>query len=352
MELKGQQRQKFMDVLLAAFPTRNKLATMLSVRLEKNLDAIAMGDDLTDIVFRLLQTAEAQGWTFRLLNAARESCPDNSNLLAFAQQYGLAPINTPPRTDLERIIRQTNSFLDLSAWRSRLGMIEGQVCRVETPSEYGTEYGTGFLLGPDVLITNYHVLASVIQGRFKSSQVALRFDYKRLADGVTLNEGTVYRLAEDWLIDSNPPGTNAIPALDELDYAILRVQDGPGSAKIGNKNDVDAPDRGWIDIPKVQHTFQPNTPLFIVQHPKAEPIKLALDTDAIIEVNANGTRVMYRTNTEPGSSGSPCFNSNWDLVALHRGGIEGQHNEGVPLTAILALLEERGLRHVLGKQEL
>lgn len=30
--------------------------------------------------------------------------------------------------------------------------------------------------------------------------------------------------------------------------------------------------------------------------------------------------IRYRTNTLPGSSGSPCFSQGWDLVALHHNG--------------------------------
>ncbi len=57
-------------------------------------------------------------------------------------------------------------------------------------------------------------------------------------------------------------------------------------------------------------------------------------------MNANQTRVRYRTNTETGSSGSPCFNSDWDLVALHHSGIV-KYNEGIPINCIVALLKQR-----------
>ena len=50
---------------------------------------------------------------------------------------------------------------------------------------------------------------------------------------------------------------------------------------------------------------------------RKRPLKLAPDTEAVLSVNANGTRVRYANNTEPGSSGSPVFDINWNLVALH-----------------------------------
>jgi len=224
-----------------------------------------------------------------------------------------------------------------------------------------------------VVITNYHVVEAVIAGeqghttsqglRALPGDVVLRFDYKRLADGTTLNPGTVYRLATDWLIDkspmspidSQPEPKSGVPQPDELDYALLRVDGTPGAAPVGNKAEPDAPLRGWIDAPTQPYDFQPGTALFIVQHPQGDPLQLAIDTDAVIGLNENHTRVTYGTNTLRGSSGSPCFDSNWDLVALHHSGDPNfdpahkpTYNEGVPFTAILALLEKRGRRRELG----
>jgi V8-like Glu-specific endopeptidase len=92
-----------------------------------------------------------------------------------------------------------------------------------------------------------------------------------------------------------------------------------------------------------------------VQHPAAEPMQLAIDTQAIIKLNGNATRVQYRTNTLAGSSGSPCFNKDWELVALHHSGDpqfsslhHAEFNEGIPLAAIATLLASRNLQHVLG----
>jgi hypothetical protein len=65
--------------------------------------------------------------------------------------------------------------------------------------------------------------------------------------------------------------------------------------------------------------------------------------------------VRYRTNTEGGSSGSPVFDQNWQLVALHHAGDPSwvaKYNEGIPISLILAQLKARGVDGALGKQEL
>jgi V8-like Glu-specific endopeptidase len=56
----------------------------------------------------------------------------------------------------------------------------------------------------------------------------------------------------------------------------------------------------------------------------------------------------YRTPTDPGSSGSPVFNSEWEVIALHHSGssktprLHGggfyEANEGIALSAIRAAM--------------
>lgn len=71
----------------------------------------------------------------------------------------------------------------------------------------------------------------------------------------------------------------------------------------------------------------------------------------MLEVNANRTRVLYRNNTEVGSTGAPCFDANWNLVALHLGG-NADGGFGVPFATILAHLTDRGYADTLGGKEL
>ena len=235
----------------------------------------------------------------------------------------------------------------MNTWREKLGQIEAQVCRIEITKNNNKEFGTGFLIEPNVVITNYHVVESVILGQAAPEHVILRFDYKQLADGKIVNKGTEYRLEDDWLIDQSPYVENELSTPDNLDYALLRVDGTPGEEPIGNNPDPQAPKRKWIELPtKPYYQFLPDTPLLIVQHPNAQPLKLAFDTEAIIGINENGTTVKYKTNTEPGSSGSPCFDINWNLVALHHSGDPNwnpTYNAGSPFSAICSRLEKQSL---------
>ena len=150
-----------------------------------------------------------------------------------------------------------------------------------------------------------------------------------LSGGVE-SEGTRVGLASawaDWHIDSSPPLPTAaehardpLPTPDHLDHALVRLARPFGREPIA----PGGPARGWVRVPATAPTLTEKMPVMILQHPKSLPIKLAFDTEAVLAVNANRTRVRYATNTEDGSSGSPCFNATWGLIAAPLRGAERQ----------------------------
>jgi hypothetical protein len=356
LDLKGHQLELLSEALRDAFAPQ-RLREMMKFKLGKRLDDYSLGSDYKEIVFEVMQASEAEGWTAELLVAARQSNPGNALLQAFAQVVSLAS-STP---ELERTIKEKSPYLDVEIFRTRLGEIEAQICRIEIDTPRGTVFGTGFLLGPDVVMTNHHVMDRVINGQVPTSAVAFRFDYRRRASNVS-SQGTVFKLAAEWLVDFSPPSAldlkpgarTEMPAPNELDYAIVRLEGAPGTKAAGEKPDPNAPPRGWIKA-GTPAALPAGAPLLIMQHPDSAPLKLAMDMSGVIGPNANGTRVTYTVNTEGGSSGAPCFNTDWELVALHHSGDPNfdpdhkpEYNEGIPLAAIVALLTERGKQNQLG----
>ena len=56
----------------------------------------------------------------------------------------------------------------------------------------------------------------------------------------------------------------------------------------------------------------------IIQHPGGGPKQIALYHNVVVFTDT--LRVQYLTDTMPGSSGSPVFDSGWQLVAIHHAG--------------------------------
>ncbi len=224
----------------------------------------------------------------------------------------LAPA-VPDEPDLEKRVFRAG-FSDIAQWRARLGQAERAVCRIEAPA--WRALGTGFLVGPDLVMTNRHVVEAMASQA--APPLVVRFDFKLSPDGTRLREGQTFGVARDWLVASSP--------VAQLDFAVLRLAEPAGLKPTGGT--ASAPPRGWI-TPRWRE-LEPDETIFVIQHPQGDTLKLASGRYDSREP----TRLRYRVDTEPGSSGSPCFTAQMELVALHRGSAEGLANQGVPFDAI------------------
>jgi len=202
-----------------------------------------------------------------------------------------------------------------------LPLLEGQVCWVDIPGGGGT----GFLVGTDLVLTNDHVIERLRTGQARWQDVKCRFDYRQAIDGTTLDRKKKTEVGLDaaqWLVDRLPasqydwnPSLGSASAA-ELDYALLRLAEKIGDLPVGGDTvDSKVQPRGWIDIKAMPPPLVAGNQVFLLQHPKGDPLQLAIGT--VKEFNANGTRLRYDANSKDGSSGSPCFNIDLELVALH-----------------------------------
>ncbi len=82
----GEQRQKLRIAILSAYPSIPKLKMMVDDGLGHNLDAIAGGSNLEEVVFNLIVTAESQGWLEKLIRRAIKSNPGNKELKVIAEE--------------------------------------------------------------------------------------------------------------------------------------------------------------------------------------------------------------------------------------------------------------------------
>ena len=369
LTISGADHKALAEALEKAFPNPNLLDQMLIARLDQPLSGIAAPYPLSQATFDVVTFYKAKGHVLRLIAAARASQPDNPQLALVAERFHLAT-NTAPAAQLEKIVKRSSVPFPVLVWRERLARREVCVCRIEIRTNNGMSYGSGFLVGPDLVLTNHHVMAPAIAARggaydagglsARPEQVVVRFDYKALDDRSAVNPGVEIALAEDWLVDSSPPSAadlqplpkRDVPTIDELDHALIRLREPVGAQPIplGRDTDPGAKMRGWIELPEAEWPFADQTALFILQHPQGAPMALALDLEARMAVNKNHTRVTYQTGTQPGSSGSPCFNQFWNLVALHHAGDPlypdlqpGAFNEGIPISQIVQRLKRLNL---------
>ena len=207
---------------------------------------------------------------------------------------------------LERIIGKNDlmsvTFLDLAVRVART------VARVRIRNAAGqlVGFGTGFLVAPRVLITNNHVLGSAAEAA--ASQV--EFNYQDTADG----------LAPASVILGFDPNSLFFTS-QALDYTVVAVRD---SAQ------ADVTTFGFNKLVEEEGKVLLGESLNIIQHPNGEPKQLALRENTLIDILP--LFLHYQTDTAPGSSGSPVFNDQWEVVALHHSGVPRTDAQGRYLT--------------------
>jgi hypothetical protein len=87
MKLPQPQYVCLLEALQDAFPTKQKLSQFVREALDKNLESIAIGEDLKEVISKLIQNAEDYGWESELIMAAGEANPKNQKLSIFIRSY-------------------------------------------------------------------------------------------------------------------------------------------------------------------------------------------------------------------------------------------------------------------------
>jgi hypothetical protein len=221
-------------------------------------------------------------------------------------------------------------FVEPATFRKGIATAEVRTARVEIG---GKAMGTGFLVGADLLMTNWHVVERGVDGALA------RFDHSPTDDGRAV------KFSGDWLVAHSPHDTEANelgpkgPAEGTWDFAIVRLAEPAGAQPLGpDLADAGAERRGHYALDWGTYEFEAAETLLILGHPDGRPVQLSYASPAGARFTNARSRVRYDTNTEPGSSGSPVFNRDFRVVALHNSGSKGagpgMFNQGVPIAAI------------------
>ncbi len=201
--------------------------------------------------------------------------------------------------NLELILDAASTLLPFHFLRTgdRLGRAVVKLLRGDGGS------GTGFLVAPGILLTNHHVLPDAATA---ASAITLA-NYETAPPGASLGRPASVPLDPDGLFVTNA----------ELDFTFCAVK---GLDFLGSV----ALDRNSLNI-------GPNETVNIIQHPRGRPKEVAIKDNHVIK--ADSVVIHYACSTEPGSSGSPVFNNQWEPVALHHASVMSDGPDARPLAA-------------------
>jgi len=231
-------------------------------------------------------------------------------------------ITDPDFNLLERIINDSElmpvAFVLSGSTKTR------SVGRISVRSSAGRGYGTGFMVSPELLLTNHHVLGDTDT----AARSFVQFDYYDKSPGDRASPQTFQFQPERFFISNRP-----------LDFALVAVE-------AVNADGLNVESRGWNPLITESGKAIVGDNVNIVQHPSGRPMEVSLRNNKIIDVLDDFLH--YETDTEPGSSGSPVYNDQWQVAALHHAGVpevddngnvvKWVANEGVRISRIMAHL--------------
>ena len=249
-------------------------------------------------------------------NAKNDLTADHFRKLVYyrCSKYSEDVVPTPAAEHLdeklERLIDSNDllpvSFLENGAKKAHC------ICKITS----GPYVGTGFLIAPDIIMTNNHVVKSAEEAK----NAFIEFNYELGIDSMPKTSES-FPLMPDSIFITNP----------DLDFSIIQVNGNPGEKF------------GWTPLLLDPFTITRHERVYVVQHPRGRRKEIGIHDNRVTRILQHV--INYTTDTEPGSSGSPCFNRNWDLVGIHHSagqkGPDGSFidNEAIKISSIVGYLQ-------------
>ncbi len=202
----------------------------------------------------------------------------------------------------ERIIG-SNDMRDINYLELAVAVARA-ICRIRI----GAAAGSGVLVGPRLLMTNNHVLRSIDEAMAAEAQ----FDYQENVSGDLLPV-QAFRLDPEAFFVTDKA----------LDFTLVGVTEMSAKGQPISRYP-------WMKLIPTLGKAEKGDPLNIIQHPRGGLKQIALRNNEVINIPTGKPDFLYyTTDTEPGSSGSPCFNDQWEMIALHHSGVPEMDGETI-----------------------
>ncbi|PDQ20124.1 hypothetical protein CN311_15640 [Mesorhizobium sanjuanii] len=158
-------------------------------------------------------------------------------------------------------------------------------------------FATGFMVSPNVLLTNWHVFPD--PGSVRGT--GANFLHDETASGVA--RGIIFEFDPDALFFS----------AEDLDFALVAVKPKAITGELLSSVN-------FLAINGSRSKILPGMPIRMIEYPDGGPKRYAMENCRLLELREDGF-LRYETDTEEGSSGSACYSEMWEVVGLHHASI-------------------------------
>lgn len=271
-----------------------------------------------------LCAAENDGWFDALIRRLKQF------------DYIEFPTYSKPVTELQKMLNPNDGFQDPMLLNTALSRHISQICLLEIDNSQSL--GSGFLVGPNAIITSWHVIHSLLDqksGKPKpgsGKQIKVRFDHVTNAR----KQEVIHVYKDEWLLHQSPCHTSELSQnngvttsnfsndslVDSLDFAIIALASCPGH------------ERGFVDLGRAKVPAADSAG-YVLQHPEAFEQRIAQGDFEGFRPGTDEQRLLYSINTLKGSSGGMIVDSEHNFIGLHQGAVPEPINGLTMNTGIL-----------------
>src|SRR6185369_9952053 len=277
--------------------------------------------DVTAFARRIVETLNAAGRIPDAVGLLRQEAHRNSRLTA-GLNYILRGGRFGDDAAAQKFVNEYEPLLSSATFQERFPRVSRTVCAIGLGAPLDSIVGSGFLIAPDLVMTNYHVIEPFLEvlpdgtigPRESGEKIFFFFDYlwepaPKAPFGAVKHAGLAVQAAEkDWLVYARGrlpfDGTlqcaaRSVQDVDNrYDYAVIRLARPVGSLPVRPSG---GPDRGWLLLPGEELDLLGGQKRVIVfQHPGKAPQQF--DIGEYVRMDLSGTRVWYSVSTAKGSS--------------------------------------------------